>query len=206
MTEQWKLVPGYGDVYEVSDRGRVRSYSNYGAGRTKKLHPKILSQHTNSNGYMRVRLSSGVKGQSAKLVHRLVMLAFVGDSDLEVNHKNANRTDNRLENLEYLTVKENRNYAYRVLGKRKAGNVRGESSGGAKLNESDIHSIRYEYKCGATVEYLAKKYMVARSTCVRAINGKTWGHIEGALIVYNPRNANKKKSRWNHYNKPTKED
>jgi hypothetical protein len=52
-----------------------------------------------------------------RTVHRMMMEAFFGASDLAVNHKNGNRRDNRIENIEYCTFKENSRHAVDVLGK-----------------------------------------------------------------------------------------
>lgn len=188
MTEAWKAIPGYGGIYEVSDMGRVRSYQSRGVGKPDLCKaPGILAQNVNSNGYMRVTFLG-----KARLVHRLVMLAFVGDSDMEVNHKNADRTDNRLVNLEYMSLSDNRRYAYDVLGKKRTGGARGEKVGGAKLTERDVRTMRERYKQGAPVADLHKVYGVSRTTCVRAINGKIWGHIAGAVQMSNPRNSSGK--------------
>lgn len=189
--ERWKAIPGCNGIYEVSDMGRVRSYQSRGKGKASlSINPRILAQHINSNGYMRVPFDG-----RARLVHRLVMLAFVGPSDLEVNHRNADRADNRLVNLEYMTTKDNRNYSFRVLGKKRQGNARGEDVGGAKLTEANVLAMRQAYKQGATVTEISERYSLAKSSCIRAINGKTWGHVEGAVQMHNPRNSSKRNGR-----------
>ena len=111
--EQWKAVPGYEGLYEVSDLGRVRS----------SAHGKVLKQRASTRGYLRVGLTKDGR-QTMKSVHRLVLLAFVGGSDMQVNHLNEQKMDNRLTNICYCTAAENNNYgsrtarAARTLGKR----------------------------------------------------------------------------------------
>lgn len=189
--ERWKAIPGHAGIYEVSDLGRVRSYQSRGRGKADlSTIPKILSQRANSNGYMRVAIAG-----SHVLVHRLVMVAFVGPSDMEVNHKNADRTDNRLANLEYMSTRDNRNYSYKVLGKKKQGGPRGADAGGAKLTVTDVLDMRRAYRQGVTVAEISERYNLARSSCIRAINGKTWGHIAGAVQMHNPRNSSGKNGR-----------
>ena len=70
-----------------------------------------------SNGYCFVMLSKD--GETKQyLLHRLVARAFLGDSLLEVNHKNGDKDDNRVDNLEYVTHTENQKHSYAVLGRR----------------------------------------------------------------------------------------
>jgi len=102
VIERWMAVTGW--PYQVSDQGRIR--------RVRDL--RVLKPW-NSKGYRKVDLScrtaSGTKRQRF-FVHRLVMATFWGSSTLEVNHKNGVLDDNRLENLEYVTRKENARHGY----------------------------------------------------------------------------------------------
>ena len=101
--EHWKDVPNYEGLYQVSNLGRVKSL--------KFGKDKILKPQEGKRGYMKVGLwKEGERKYS--YVHRLIMLAFVGESDLQVNHKNGVKTDNCLENLEYCTASENTLHAY----------------------------------------------------------------------------------------------
>jgi len=101
--EIWKPVYGYEGFYSVSNKGRVKSY--YKGGRIMSL-----AKH---NGYICVRLYKERKRPTHQ-VHRLVLAAFVGPSSLTCNHKNAVKSDNRVENLEYVTQKENVRHASRL--------------------------------------------------------------------------------------------
>lgn len=105
--ESWKAAPGFEGAYEVSDHGRVRSLDRViiqtnGVEKRLKGSP-IMPHKKNSYGYTYVYLGRG----NRFLTHRLVMLAFVGDSDLDVDHINGDQSDNRLANLRYLTHAEN---------------------------------------------------------------------------------------------------
>ena len=98
--EEWKQVFDFPD-YEISNLGRVRS--------NKRKTPIILKQSYYSNGYTFVLLYNGDNKKSC-LVHRLVLENFqprAGMENLQVNHINCIRDDNRLENLEWTTKKEN---------------------------------------------------------------------------------------------------
>lgn len=100
--ERWLSIPGY-DNYEVSDRGRVRSWAIPGSRTGRAGKPKILKQSTVS-GYRRITLC----GKSI-LVHRLVLTVFVGacPDGKETLHRNDIETDNRLSNLRWGTHTEN---------------------------------------------------------------------------------------------------
>lgn len=103
MEEVWKIIEEYPD-YEVSNLGRVKSH--------KRKKDLILSQNAYSNGYLFVILSNE-NGQHSESVHRLVLKTFNPTENMEnlqVNHINCNRTDNRLENLEWMSASDNRKY------------------------------------------------------------------------------------------------
>lgn len=115
-SETWKDVPGYAGLYQVSDLGRVRSLGrecNSKNGSRQKKKARVLTQEVTVHGYCRVRLFNSVGSAKHYAVHRLVMQAFVGLSDEEVNHINEIKTDNRLVNLEYCTHTSNCNHGTR---------------------------------------------------------------------------------------------
>lgn len=97
--EEWRKIIEFPN-YEVSNLGRVR--------RSKK----VLKPMSHSNGYQYVDLSNGAHNQRA--VHRLVLQTFFGESSLPSDHLNGNKADNRLVNLEYVTVSENRRRAQKL--------------------------------------------------------------------------------------------
>lgn len=104
--EIWKSVLGYENKYEVSNLGNVRSL-NY----NKKGYIKLLSKY-NCSGYDAVKLTKNGT-QKRWLVHILVMNSFCGESQcLEINHKNGNKKDNNIDNLEYCTRSYNIKHAY----------------------------------------------------------------------------------------------
>ncbi len=104
LNEVWKDIPGY-PQYEASASGQIRS----------KRTGRILSASPNNKGYLLTTLSLNQTAHRA-LVHRLIMLAFVGPSALQVNHKNGDKADNRLGNLEYISPADNVRHAMTVLG------------------------------------------------------------------------------------------
>lgn len=101
MTE-WKTIPGYDDKYLVSDDGNV--WSNY--------KHRLLKISTNENdGYCRVSFCYNVF-----LIHRIVAMTFLGaEEDKQVNHKDGDKTNNNVENLEWVTCSENASHREKLL-------------------------------------------------------------------------------------------
>ena len=119
IQEIWKDIPNYEGYYQVSNLGNVKSLSRIvknGWG-TRTVCGKILKNLVNTTkGYLVVRLSK-IGLVKTKQIHQLVAEAFLNHSQkghkLVVNHKNFNRQDNRLENLEIVTQRENTNQKHK---------------------------------------------------------------------------------------------
>lgn len=114
MEEIWKDIPGYEGWYKVSNFGRVRSLDRYvnGKSSTKQIRKgRILKPCVHSCGYLYLTFSIEKK-RKYLFIHRLVYEAFNGPipEGMQVNHINENKTDNRLENLNLMTPKENINW------------------------------------------------------------------------------------------------
>lgn len=105
--EIWKDIPGYEGIYQVSTKGRVRSFW--------KKEPHILKQTLTTTGYKKVELYKDKKRKTYK-VHRLVALAFILNSENKpnINHKDGNPLNNTVENLEWCTQKENVEHAIKT--------------------------------------------------------------------------------------------
>jgi hypothetical protein len=124
MKEIWKPIKGYENLYEVSNIGRVKRLSTtVGCGnqyvRFSRAYPETilkhrLNKHNNSEyTFYSVRLYNNGKWKDHK-VHRLVLKAFVPNPDNKpyCNHKDGNTENNRIDNLEWVTAKENVNHAW----------------------------------------------------------------------------------------------
>jgi DNA-binding XRE family transcriptional regulator len=164
--EIWKDVPGYEGRYQVSNLGRVKSLNYNQTGKER-----IMKEVGNSSTYLRVGLCKYGKVKTNK-IHRLVMLAFVGESDLQVNHKNGIKTDNRLKNLEYCTQLENIRHAINTG----LINTMGENQVNSKLKTACAERIKYGHQ-GMTQESIAKIYGVSRRLIGQIRSGKKWAHI-----------------------------
>lgn len=116
-TEIWKDISEFANVYQVSNRGRVRRIGDYSNQVTtwKLPHPKIIAQTDNTRGYMCVKLSYKNKTYT-RYVHRLVAIAFCENVNpneyTEVNHIDGNKTNNMAENLEWCNRSYNNKHAY----------------------------------------------------------------------------------------------
>jgi hypothetical protein len=110
IDELWRPIPGYEQFYQVSNLGRVKSLSRgarTGYGRYRTVKERILIP-SSWGGYPRVTLSENNRPR-VYLVHRLVLLAFVGPcpEGMEARHLNGDSKDNRLDNLAWGTLDEN---------------------------------------------------------------------------------------------------
>jgi hypothetical protein len=100
--EIWRDVTDWEDFYEVSSYGNIR----------RKKSKRFLKQSPRPKGYLAVTFYNGGKEtRKSYLVHRVVAEAFLGKSDLQVNHKDFNKTNNHIDNLEYCTNLENMQHA-----------------------------------------------------------------------------------------------
>lgn len=121
--EIWKDISGYEGLYQVSNLGRVKSLGN----RSNHKKPMIKSLQ-NRNGYYSITLYKNSKTKTTG-VHRLVAEAFIPNPDNlpEVNHKDENKLNNRVDNLEWCNKKYNINYGHSAVNRRIQNRERGLS-------------------------------------------------------------------------------
>lgn len=175
--EVWKDIEGYEGLYMISNLGRVKSLArkiNYKDGRRHFTKERILKVGDYKDWYLYVVLKKDTV-PTTKKIHRLVAEAFISNPENKpcVNHKNANKKDSSIKNLEWVTFKENSEHAF------KAGLIpKGIESFHAKLTEKKVLEIREKYMSGKhTHTSLAKIYKVSSSQIGRIIRKKRWGHI-----------------------------
>lgn len=164
-TERWKTIREAPN-YEVSSLGRVRR-SKPGIN-TKK--GKIRKLKIDAKGYLFVNLNVRINNKSVsivKKVHRLVAAAFLGPipDGYEVNHKDLNKKNNKVRNLEYLTGKQNIRHAvmHGVYG---------------KLSLDEVEKVKQLRKQGYSLLIIALIFDIAVSTACLITKGKRWNPNE----------------------------
>ena len=112
LNELWRDIPGYVGIYQVSNHGRIKSLSRKTKNQYSKTEHFLKPGLNKKTGYMQVSLSLDGKHKSY-LVHRLVAQVFIPNPNNfpVVNHKNYDKTDNRVLNLEWCTQKYNLDYS-----------------------------------------------------------------------------------------------
>ena len=169
--EVWKNIEGYNGKYQISSLGRVKSFLRYPNG-------KILAGGFHK-GYQQILLYRNGSRKTV-FIHRLVAEAFLVNeySKYTVNHINGVKSDNRLRNLEWATVKENINHACSKGLRSGSGFKKGSENSNSKLTESEVKQIRSEYENNNTsYNKLSLKYNVSASTIELIIRRLRWKHV-----------------------------
>lgn len=162
MREEWRGVFGF-PLYRVSSRGRVLSLQ-YGK-------EKILKTPPMRNGYPQVWLCMG--GPKKKFyLHRLIWETFHGPvhNGLEINHKDGNKANAHINNLELVTTKGNARHA-RAMGLLRIG----EQIAWAKLKRKEVFKIKKLYASGEyTQKVLAQNFDVSQTLISAIVRNKIW--------------------------------
>ena len=183
-TEEWRPVVGYEGIYLVSNQGRVQSLDrtvNQKNGSRRSIKGRMLIPSTLATGYPRVKLWRNGTGKEVS-IHRLVVEAFVGDPDgFHVNHKDGDRENNDVTNLEIVTPRQNFRHAMEIG----LWDYRGTKHHWSKISDADVRVIRklYAYK-HMTQDRIANMFGIIPSTvhCVKSY--KSWRHIDENLPLW----------------------
>ncbi|MBR3312826.1 MAG: NUMOD4 motif-containing HNH endonuclease [Atopobiaceae bacterium] len=168
--ERWRWIPGYEGLYMVSDKGRVFS--------TPKITApgSVLKQKTTVYGYKTVQLSRDGEVKDCR-VHRLVALAFLKrrQDQNEVNHKNGNKADNSVENLEWCTQSENALHAFHVLGRKPSFTWKDKPRLFARvLTDDEVRAIRQDTRPSRVIGNI---YGVSKTTILNIKSGKIYKEV-----------------------------
>ena len=179
MSEIWKDIIGYEGLYQISNFGRVKSLAKP-CGFTN-LPEMIRRTKVKPNGYEIIILSKNNQKKTFH-IHRLVAMAFLNDySDkLDVNHKDGNKLNNKLTNLEMCTHSENIRHAY-TTGLMKAAS--GEKSGRSKLTRQMVLDIRNAFELYHNYSKVGNLFNVNSGTIHAIINGITWREVKDESII-----------------------
>jgi hypothetical protein len=181
--EQWKYVLDTENRYLISNMGRLLTTDWKGSKR-----PAIMKPALDAHGYLRTMIKTNSRTGTVK-VHRVVAQAWIPHylNKEQVNHINMIKTDNRVENLEWVSAKENSEHAVKngkggfrfEKGEQQHPNccVRGSKVGTAKLTETQVMEIRAKFKPRKyTRQMLADEYGVAPDT-IKDVILRSWRHV-----------------------------
>ena len=166
--EKWAAIAGYEGLYEVSDRGSVRSLDRVSLI-PRKVKGKPLKPSLNGGGYKFVTLYKDGIGHPCR-VHSLVIAGFV--TPVECGHNNGDRLDNRADNLRWVTKSENQ------LDRARHGtDIRGERHHAAKLTRTDVLAIRKLLELGTKQRAVAAQFGVSNGHVAAIGLRKTWAWL-----------------------------
>lgn len=178
MSREWRQVVGFEGLYEVSNDGKVRSITRdreCGITGVHHYEGRELTLSHDAYGYLQCALSNCRKTKKAK-VHRLVAEAFISpvEGKTHVNHINGDKTDNRVENLEWCDIAENNRHAYEMglsHGVPREATLRGAEKSVKKRRRAVIRSDgqRFESAAAASRALGVSSCMVAKA--IRGSNG-----------------------------------
>lgn len=168
--ELWREVPNSEGRYFVSNLGRLLSTCHRGKGLTALMKPAA-----DANGYRRTVFFINGRYSTVK-VHRVVAEVWVAERPLtpadHVNHRNFQRSDNRADNLEILSHRDNVRYSAQ---RGRYGKSTGSINGNSKLTEDQVRAIKREYAPYVmTQRMLAQRYGVATITIKHILRGRSW--------------------------------
>lgn len=175
--EIWK--PTHNPNYLVSNIGRIKSLSRKSFNDRSTIKEKILKLANIQGYHVTTLFENGIRRMWK--VHRLVATAFIPNPDnkSQINHKNAIRDDNRVENLEWVTHQENADHA---LENGLLNPPLGENHENSKLTDQMVIEARKDYSNGnISIDKIAEKYGVSSPTMRKAIRGETWKYISDSV-------------------------
>lgn len=176
--EEWRPVVGYEGWYDISSYGRVRRIKAGPGTVAQRMMKLTVRPKTRKGAYPRVVLSRGSRGESKEFrVHRLVAAAYLGPCPprMVVNHIDNDPTNNRVENLEYVTHRENLLHALRLCpASSRPRQYREKSQAG--LTDQHIVAIRalaplFRYRRIAELFGITETYVAA------IVNRHAWKHV-----------------------------
>lgn len=176
--EIWKDIPDFEGKYQISNFGRVKSmlrYQVFSKGGKIEIPEKIRKPILNSE-YLNITLSISKNNIRMKRIHILVATCFIPNPENkpQVNHKDGDKLNNHVDNLEWVTSSENLQHAYDTGLKFQH---IGEKNPGARFTNTDVILIKSRLSCGEKYKNIAKSIGCNAETIRNIKTGKTWAHI-----------------------------
>jgi hypothetical protein len=173
MKEEWRPIKSF-PGYEVSNLGRVRSYKRLSY--RNSWQPNLLSSSLDPHGYFKVTLYRD-KGHYIRYVYYLVLTTFVGPrpEGYQCNHKDGDRNNNTLDNLEWVTPLDNWHHAWRLglISDRK-----GEHANNANLKDGEVWLIKKLLYHRVQTKMICKMFRISWGHLYKIKIGENWGHIK----------------------------
>ena len=177
--ETWVAVPGYEGWYEISDHGRVKSL--------KRMHHGLCTDHRilipllYRKGYLKTHFATcgGTRSIKRVFLHRAVYEAFHGPipDGLTINHKDGNKANNRLDNLEVATMRQQTDHA--IANGLRYQTENGERRRTATITDETARAIfrLYDEGRGTRICELSRQFGVRYGTVQRIVYKSRWLHI-----------------------------
>lgn len=183
MSEKWVNIEGYEGIYQITRSGKVRSLDkvvNCYPKTKRTVKGRTLKPILGKIGYYYFQLSNNKSVRKSKYLHRLLALTFISNPNNYpcINHKDGNKRNNSLSNLEWCTHQQNMAHGFRTGLVPKMINVKGEKGFSAKLKDRDVMAIKKRLKNGERIIDIAKDYPIKEGAISEIKAGRSWGHIE----------------------------
>lgn len=160
--EIWKTILDYYN-YEISSYGRIRNINGY-----------IRKIQTDKKGYSVISIRNDLGIRKTLKIHRLVAIMFLDNPKNlpQVNHKDGNKKNNKVDNLEWCDNSYNQKHAF--LNNLQIN--KGSKNPRSKLSEENVIEIRKNGKYDTYLN-ISKKYKVSKSTIYSILNNKNWKNL-----------------------------
>ena len=171
----WKEIKGF-SRYQVSETGLIRSMNYKRTGHIKELKPAL------DKGYCKTMILSDDGKYKTVAIHRLIAETFLKKlPGTEVNHKDGNKSNNNISNLEYVTHKENIQHSYNNGLQQPQ---RGSKNGNSKLTEDRVRHIKEYVKAIKVIKgrywgrkQVAESFGIKESHLKDILKGRTWSYV-----------------------------
>lgn len=157
-----KDIPGYEGLYSILETGEVLCL-----GQRKVWKKKVLT----NRGYLSVDLFKDGK-YTKHSIHRLIAITFIPNPDClpEVNHKDGNKLNNSIDNLEWMSHSDNVKHAFRM-------GLKKPTRPNTSLNEAQVRAMREMWSNGAKYSYLAKLFNMSTGSIRQIVYRRRWGNV-----------------------------